>query len=272
VDGLAGFREVPLKTHAAIVQAAAAGEIEYGVIAVENTLDGIIVESIRELERLFETETVKRPYICWEELLPIRHLLISRTGRFGDVRRIASHASALRQCSRFLGAVQQARPEIEFTQALSTGDGVEQALGDEGVAAMASPEALERHEPALREVALGEAMASGELKWDDGAWLTDVRGGLTRFWILGPQPMPPMRGARVRIRRSTGKCEGRKAFGERDDEAAVIERIRQLRRKPVKGTRLSFAGIAAKLNAEGVPTRTGSPWRPSTVAGILARD
>jgi DNA invertase Pin-like site-specific DNA recombinase len=81
-----------------------------------------------------------------------------------------------------------------------------------------------------------------------------------------------MRGARVRIRRSTGKCEGRKAFGERDDEAAVIERIRQLRRKPVKGTRLSFAGIAAKLNAEGVPTRTGSPWRPSTVAGILARD
>ena len=199
VDGLAGFREVPLKTHAAIVQAAAAGEIEYGVIAVENTLDGIIVESIRELERLFETETVKRPYICWEELLPIRHLLISRTGKFGDVRRIASHASALRQCSRFLGAVQQARPEIEFTQALSTGDGVEQALGDEGVAAMASPEALERHEPELREVVLGEAMASGELKWDDGAWLTDVRGGLTRFWILGPQPMPPMRDARVRV-------------------------------------------------------------------------
>ena len=128
-----------MKSHADIVQAAAAGEIEYGVIAVENTLDGIIIESIRELERLFETERTRRPYICWEELLPIRHLLLNRSGRLGDVRRIASHASALRQCSRFLAAVQKALPGVEITQSLSTGQGVKEALADSAVAAMASP-------------------------------------------------------------------------------------------------------------------------------------
>ena len=91
----------PLKTHADIVQAAAAGEIDYGVIAVENTLDGIIIESIRELERLFESERERRPYICWEELLPIRHLLINRSG---DLRGRAPHRQP-RQCAAAMFAI-----------------------------------------------------------------------------------------------------------------------------------------------------------------------
>ena len=198
-DGIRAFDPVPLKSHAAIVQAAAAGEIDFGVIAVENTLDGIIVESIRELERLFEGDRPSHPFITWEELLPIRHLLISQSGDFGKIRRIASHASALRQCSRFLAAVQRAVPDMEFVQALSTGDGVQQALADPATAAMASPEALDYHAPGLREVDLSAAVGSGLLAWDQPDALTDVRGGLTRFWILGPQPMSPLSDARIRV-------------------------------------------------------------------------
>jgi len=185
-----------MKSHADIIQAAAASDIEYGVIAVENTLDGIIIESIRELERLFETARPRRPYICWEELLPIRHLLINRSGRMTDVRRIASHASALRQCSRFLAAVQKARPGVEITQALSTGQGVKEALADPAVAAMASPEALEHHGDELREVSLN---GSG-VDWPDAQGLTDFRQGFTRFWVLGPQPMPAIPPPHNRIR------------------------------------------------------------------------
>lgn len=190
----------PLKTHADIIQAAAAGEIDHGVIAVENTLDGIIIESIRELERLFESERGHRPYICWEELLPIRHLLINRSGDLRDVRRIASHASALRQCSRFLAAVQKALPEVEFTQALSTGQGVKEALDDSSVAAMASPEALEHHGADLREVNLESAGAHCGLEWTEPHSITDFRHGFTRFWILGPQPMPAIAPPENRIR------------------------------------------------------------------------
>lgn len=195
-DGIHRLTLCGLKTHADIIQSAAAGEIDYGVIAVENTLDGIIIESIRELERLFESERTRRPYICWEELLPIRHLLISRSGTLEGIRRIASHASALRQCSRFLAAVQKARPEIEITQALSTGQGVKDALADPAVAAMASPEALDHHGADLRQVDL---TGSG-VEWPVMDCLTDFRQGFTRFWVLGPKPMPAIAPPENRIR------------------------------------------------------------------------
>ena len=194
--GIERLTACEMKSHADIIQAAAAGDIDYGVIAVENTLDGIIIESIRELERLFETERTRRPYICWEELLPIRHLLINRSGSLSDVRRIASHASALRQCSRFLSALQKALPGVEITQALSTGQGVKEALDDPAVAAMASPEALEHHGAELREVNL----AGTSVDWPDPHSLTDFRHGLTRFWVLGPQPMPAIAPPENRIR------------------------------------------------------------------------
>ncbi len=77
--------------------------------------------------------------------------------------------------------------------------------------------------------------------------------------------------ARQAKRDATGRCEGRKPYGERPGEAAVAERIRQLHRKPRGGRRLSFKAIADRLNAESVPTRYGEPWRPSTVGSIVKR-
>jgi DNA invertase Pin-like site-specific DNA recombinase len=80
-----------------------------------------------------------------------------------------------------------------------------------------------------------------------------------------------LKAARVRKRRAEGRCEGRKPFGARPGEAEVVERILKLRRKPKGGERLSFQAIAGRLNAEGVPTRTGKQWAAETVRGIVAR-
>jgi DNA invertase Pin-like site-specific DNA recombinase len=80
-----------------------------------------------------------------------------------------------------------------------------------------------------------------------------------------------LRAARDRIRRRQGRCEGRKPFGTRPGEAATLARVRDLRRKPKKGERLSYAAIAARLNAEGHRTRTGKPWAPGTLHAILTR-
>jgi len=80
-----------------------------------------------------------------------------------------------------------------------------------------------------------------------------------------------LRAARQRLRTKAGKCEGRKAYGERPGEAEIVDRILQLRRKPVKGERLSFQAIADTLNADGVATRQGGAWRPSTIQNICAR-
>lgn len=79
-----------------------------------------------------------------------------------------------------------------------------------------------------------------------------------------------LRRAREAKKDATGKCEGRKAFGEKDGEGEVIELMRSLRRKR-EGKRMSFAKVAAELNARNVPTRTGAKWHTTTVQNILSR-
>ncbi len=80
-----------------------------------------------------------------------------------------------------------------------------------------------------------------------------------------------LRAARERIRRATGRCEGRKPFGDTPGEKSALDRILALRRGRRAHPGLSFEKIAATLNAEGVPTRTGTAWAPATVYGIVRR-
>ena len=80
-----------------------------------------------------------------------------------------------------------------------------------------------------------------------------------------------LRAARERIRRRTGRCEGRKPYGSRPGETAVIARIRDLHRKPHGRDRMSLQEIADTLNAEGVLTRTGKTWSKATLRQIILR-
>jgi DNA invertase Pin-like site-specific DNA recombinase len=73
-----------------------------------------------------------------------------------------------------------------------------------------------------------------------------------------------LRGARLRMRAKQGRCEGRKPYGYYDGEAAALARIKALRAEG-----LGFDRVAARLNQEGVPTRTGRPWHGVVVNRIL---
>jgi DNA invertase Pin-like site-specific DNA recombinase len=75
-----------------------------------------------------------------------------------------------------------------------------------------------------------------------------------------------LRAARVRMRTSEGRCEGRKPYGTRPGEAQVIDRILSLR---ASGTALDT--IAETLNAEGISPRSGLQWYGSSVRNILMR-
>jgi hypothetical protein len=79
----------------------------------------------------------------------------------------------------------------------------------------------------------------------------------------------PTRGRRARA--LEGRCEGRKPYGFHPNERAVVEHMKDLRRKPVKEARLSFDGIAQQLNAEGHTTRYGKPWTRAAVHVVLSR-
>jgi hypothetical protein len=77
-----------------------------------------------------------------------------------------------------------------------------------------------------------------------------------------------LRAARKRMKATEGRCEGRKPYGDRPGEQAVLDRIKQAR-----AAGETFEAIAAALNTEGVATRVaGGRWFGSTVAKIVRRE
>jgi site-specific DNA recombinase len=79
-----------------------------------------------------------------------------------------------------------------------------------------------------------------------------------------------LRRAREAKKQANGKCEGRKAFGEKPGESEIVDLMRKLRRKR-NGKRMSFAKVAAELNRLEVAARTGARWQTTTVRNILSR-
>jgi len=73
-----------------------------------------------------------------------------------------------------------------------------------------------------------------------------------------------LRGARQRVKAETGKCEGRKRYGSRDGEAAIIDQMRQLRQNG-----MAVDKIASVLNTKGIRPRSGQQWYGSSVSNIL---
>jgi DNA invertase Pin-like site-specific DNA recombinase len=78
------------------------------------------------------------------------------------------------------------------------------------------------------------------------------------------QIVAKLRGARMRKRAREGRCEGRKPFGFFEGEAEVLNRLQALRAEG-----LGYDRLAARLNAEQVPTRTGRPWHGVVINRIL---
>jgi DNA invertase Pin-like site-specific DNA recombinase len=61
--------------------------------------------------------------------------------------------------------------------------------------------------------------------------------------------------------------EGRKPFGQKDGEAPILQKIRNLRSQGKDSGTIAFI-----LNVSGNLSRYGKPWRPGTISKILSRD
>jgi chorismate mutase/prephenate dehydratase len=97
--GTAAPRLTGFRSFAAVVNALQAGEIDYALPPIENTIAG----SLQEVYRLLDRSELA---IVDEEILPIEHTLLARPGtRLEDLRVIRSHPVALQQCDRFLSAL-----------------------------------------------------------------------------------------------------------------------------------------------------------------------
>lgn len=157
---------VALPSHAAVVAAVSAGTADAGVLAIENSLEGSVTET---LDLLIHESDVK---ITAEIVLPIEHCLVARAGTTQkDIGVVYSHPQALAQCKQYLD---RNCPGARLEAALSTVAGLTRAMAEPGTAAIASSRAAE--------LARATLLATG---------IQDQSGNVTRFVVVAASDAPP---------------------------------------------------------------------------------
>lgn len=135
------------------------GSAHYGVVPIENSIDGGISATQDAL-----TRTPLK--ICSEVYQPISHLLLAAHGTdAGAITRICSKQEALTQCRTWL---EKHYPRTELVPVSSTAKGAQLAAAEPGVAAVAGSLAAELYKL--------DTLASN---------IQDLSGNTTRFLVLG---------------------------------------------------------------------------------------
>ena len=123
---LISFSSIP-----AVAAAVDTGLAEEGVVAIENSLEGSVTDTLDLL--IHESKLLIRQ----ELVLPIEHHLLAKPGtECSEVEAIFSHPQALAQCRRFL---ERCFPKAEIIAALSTTGAVEQMMSSAVPAAASAP-------------------------------------------------------------------------------------------------------------------------------------
>ncbi len=162
-----GGELLPVPSHAAVAGAVESGAADAGVVAIENSINGSVAET---LDVLIHETSLK---IRRELVLPIRHNLVAKPGtRPADVKVIYSHPQALGQCRRFL---ERCYPGAQLEAALSTTEAVHLALQRNGDAAAVSTRRA-------AELYGADVLAEG---------IEDSSNNVTRFLLLGRDGAAP---------------------------------------------------------------------------------
>lgn len=154
---------LPVTTIAAVFDEIVRGQADYGMVPIENSTDGRVVDTLG----MFAKTDVK---ICGEVLLPIHHCLLGKCKR-SEITEVHSKPQALSQCRNWLAAhVREAR----LVEVASTALAAQTASTTPGVAAIASR----------------EAGVHNDLDVIDSN-IEDAQGNTTRFAVIGngkPEP------------------------------------------------------------------------------------
>jgi prephenate dehydratase len=177
---------LPFASVAAVAAAVDSGMAEEGVVAIENSIEGSVTDTLDIL--IHES----RLSIRQELVLPVGHCLLVRPGmQADDVKVLLSHPQALGQCRRF---VERCFPKAEMVAALSTAAAVEEMMARENAAAIATRRAAELYG--------AETLARD---------IQDRSDNLTRFVVLAEEDHP-----------STGNDKTSLAFSFADDRPGLL--------------------------------------------------
>lgn len=122
---------IPARTIGRVLEMVEQGEVEYGVIPVENSTEGSVNLT---LDTLVESSV----QICGEIMLGVTHSLLSMAGSPGEVKKICSHPQAIAQCKRWL---EENYPDAQLVEVSSTAKAAEIASKEQGSAAISSERA-----------------------------------------------------------------------------------------------------------------------------------
>lgn len=129
----------PLKEYATIysvIQAVAKGEIEKGIVPIENSIEGSVNATLDALA--FDVDL----YITDEYILRIKQNLLVKPGtRAEDIKTIASHPQAIGQCSKML---ERDFSKTEIVYASSTAEAGAAAAESDGSIAVIGSESCAR--------------------------------------------------------------------------------------------------------------------------------
>src|SRR5262245_52542561 len=147
----------PVATIKAVFESLHFNQTDFGIVPIENSTDGRIVDTLDMFARL-------PTRITGEVELPIHHHLLGKGSR-GEVSEVYSKPQALSQCREWLAKNLSQAKAIEMT---STAIAAQIAADKPGAAAIASPEAGMHY---------GLAVIDGNIE--------DNKNNMTRFAVIG---------------------------------------------------------------------------------------
>ncbi|MSR79089.1 MAG: hypothetical protein EXS59_03015 [Candidatus Taylorbacteria bacterium] len=158
--------------HTEICRMAGIGEINYGVVAVENVIDGVVAETIHAIDHFRRSS---RLWIFGEVELPIELFLFRKNNDGATLTKIVGHKTALGQCSKrvnaFLGANSGIRQEIVD----SNSKAAEEASKDSSAIAISTARAEQEY---------------GLIRLEPNS-ITNNPNSFTRFWVIGTTEAKP---------------------------------------------------------------------------------
>ena len=124
-----------------VADSVARGEVTYGVVPIENSLEGSVGET---LDVLTSESTSGAIQIAGEVLVPIKICLLAR-GTFEQIRTVVSHPHAIAQCKKFIRERLLSRG-VKVQAVDSTAAAAKLAREIDAIAALASEEAARKYQ------------------------------------------------------------------------------------------------------------------------------
>ena len=196
---------IPFSGIPAVAVAVASGMAEEGVVAIENSLEGSVTDT---LDLLIHESGV---FIRKELVLPIEHYLLVKPGtEVGGVKVLYAHPQALGQCRN---VIECCFPKVNVVAALSNAAAVEEMMASiHPAAAIGTRRAAEIYD--------AEILARG---------IQDKASNVTRFVVLALTDHPPTGSDKTSLCFSFADdrpgvlCEVLQKFAERNINLAKIE-------------------------------------------------